>query len=199
MTASGRHEAGGGGEANPWQTLTSRSVYSNAWITVREDQVIRPDGEPGIYGVVDFRHWAIGVVPLGADGETVLVGQYRYPLGLYSWEIPEGGGDRALPPVEGAVRELAEETGLRAGCWTYLGKLHTSNSVCDETGFLFLAEELVQGEAAPEGTERLAIRRLPLEEAVRMASTGEITDSLAVVGLLRTDAYLRSGRTLRFS
>jgi 8-oxo-dGTP pyrophosphatase MutT (NUDIX family) len=180
---------------NPWTRRDSREIYENPWIRVREDQVIRPDGKPGIYGVVEFKSWAIGVVPLTEDGDTFLVGQYRYVLGHYSWEIPEGGGSPLRTPLEGAQRELLEETGIRAGRWTYLGEAHLSNSATDEVGCVFLAEDLTYGEAAPDGTELLEVRRLPLEQAFRMAMTGEISDALAVIGLARAWHYLASGRS----
>jgi 8-oxo-dGTP pyrophosphatase MutT (NUDIX family) len=182
---------------NPWTTLGSRPIYENPWIAVREDRVLRPDGQPGIYGVVHFRHLAIGVVALHADGDAVLVGQHRYPLGEYSWEIPEGGGEMDATPLEGARRELREETGLTAATWTYLGAAHLSNSATDEVGYLFLAEDLTEGDAEPEGTEELRVRRVPFARAVEMALTGEITDALSVIGLLRAEHYLRSGRSWR--
>jgi 8-oxo-dGTP pyrophosphatase MutT (NUDIX family) len=180
---------------NPWKRLSSRPIYENPWIAVREDQVIRPDGNPGIYGVVQFQHWAIGVVPLTADGDTFLVGQYRYTLDHYSWEIPEGGGEHTETPLEAAQRELREEAGIAATSWTYLGEAHLSNSATDEVGCVFLAEGLTFGETEPDGTEDLQLRRVPFEEAVRMALTGEISDALAVIGLLRADHFLKSGRT----
>ncbi len=181
-------------ERNPWRRLSSRPIYENPWIRVREDQVIRPDGNPGIYGVVEIQNWAIGVVALAENGDTFLVGQYRYTLDLYSWEIPEGGGAKHETPLAAAQRELREEAGITAARWTYLGEVHLSNSVSDETGCVFLAEDLTYGEAEPDGTEELGLWRLPFAEAVQRALTGEISDSLAVIGLLRADHFLRSGR-----
>lgn len=187
MRATSRPPEGG----NPWQTTGSREVYANPWIRVREDRVVRPDGRPGIYGVVSFRTVALGAVPLFADGSTLLVGQHRYTLGGYSWEIPEGGGDPRRSPQAEMARELLEETGCRGATWTCLGRLHTSNSVTDEVGHLFLVEDLVEGQPEPEGTEVLQRWRLPLEEAAAMAAGGELTDSLTVAGLLRASRLLR--------
>jgi len=180
---------------SPWTTRGSRRVYDNPWITVREDAVTRPDGSDGIYGVVSMRNLALGAVALHDDGTTVLVGQFRYTLDAWSWEIPEGGGDPAADPLEEVARELREETGLSAGSWTGLGELHTSNSVCDERALLYLATDLTQGEADPEGTEELVTWRLDLGEAVAMALDGRITDAMSVAGLLRAAAHLeREGR-----
>ncbi len=180
---------------NPWTRRGSRVVFDNPWIRVREDDVIRPDGQPGTYGVVEMKTWAVAVVPLTANGDTFLVGQYRYTLDHYSWEVPEGGASKEMPPVDSARRELLEETGITAARWTYLGEAHLSNSVTDEVGAIFLAEELTFGEAQPEGTEQLRLRRLPLAEAVGMALNGQISDALAVIALLRADRYLRDGRS----
>lgn len=176
-----------------WQTLGSREVYVNPWIRVREDHVIRPDSRPGIYGVVEFQNYALGVVPVSEDGDTWLVGQWRYPLGLYSWEIPEGGGLLALPALESAQRELAEETGLTAERWTDLGLFHLSNSVTNEEGRIFLAQGLTLGHAKPEGDEVLTLRRLPFAEAYAMAIDGRITDGVSIIGLTRTAHYLQYG------
>ncbi|MEB3329399.1 MAG: NUDIX hydrolase [Candidatus Sericytochromatia bacterium] len=184
-------------EGNPWHRHGSRRVYETPWIRVRVDDVTRPDGAPGTYGVVEFRSRAIGIVPVTPEGDTFLVGQWRYPLAQYSWEIPEGGGRLDEPPLEAARRELREETGLEAGRWTYLGELSTSNSVTDELGCVFLAEELTQGPADPEGTERLQVRRVPLAMAYEMAMTGEISDGLAIIGLARAWRHLHGGAPLR--
>lgn len=175
---------------NPWRTTATSVMYANPWITVREDAVVRPDGSPGIYGVVGFRTVALGAVPLFADGTTVLVGQFRYTLRAWSWEIPEGGGDPALAPEREVARELEEETGLTAGSLTPLGALHTSNSVTDERALLFLAEDLTEGTPRPEPTEQLVRWRLPFAEAVGMACDGRITDSMSVAGLLRAERLL---------
>jgi 8-oxo-dGDP phosphatase len=175
---------------DPWRRTATRAVYANAWIRVREDRVLRPDGSDGIYGVVEFRNLALGAVPLFADGSTVLVGQHRYPLGAYSWEIPEGGGDPGRAAQEEMARELREETGLVGRRWTDLGGIHTSNSATDETGRLWLVEDLEVGPPAPDATEVLQRWRLPLEHAVDLAASGELTDALTVVGLLRAAHHL---------
>jgi 8-oxo-dGTP pyrophosphatase MutT (NUDIX family) len=170
--------------SNPWKTLSSRVVYDNPWIRVREDHVLRPDGLPGIYGVVHFKNRAVGVLPVEDDGAIWLVGQYRYPLEAYSWEIPEGGCPDQEDPRETALRELREETGLAAGRLELVATAHLSNSASDEIGYVFRATGLLPGKAAPEGTERLAVRRVRWEEAWRMLNRGEITDSLSVIALL---------------
>jgi 8-oxo-dGTP pyrophosphatase MutT (NUDIX family) len=169
---------------NPWTTRASRPVYENPWIAVREDDVIRPDGRPGIYGVVHFKNRAIGVLPVEDDGSVWLVGQYRYPLNAYSWEIVEGGGAEGEDMQEAARRELREETGLAAEHWEWLGPVHLSNSVSDESGGVFRATGLSHGDSEPEGSERLQVRRVPWDEAWRMLRAGQITDSLSVIALL---------------
>jgi 8-oxo-dGTP pyrophosphatase MutT (NUDIX family) len=171
-------------DANPWKTLSSRAVYENPWIAVREDQVIRPDGLPGIYGVVHFKNRAVGVLPVDRDGAVWLVGQHRYPLGAYSWEIPEGGCPETESPEETARRELREETGLIAGRLELVATSHLSNSVSDELGFVFRATGLVEGADEQEGTERIEVRRVAWSEAWRMYKAGQITDSLSVIAIL---------------
>jgi 8-oxo-dGTP pyrophosphatase MutT (NUDIX family) len=167
---------------NPWKKVSTRVVYDNPWIRVREDEVVRPDGLPGIYGVVHFKNVAVGVLAL-EDWMLYLVGQYRYPLERYSWEIPEGGCPEGEDPLQTARRELAEETGLRATRWTKMGEAHLSNSVSDELAVWFLAEGLEQGELSPEGTEKLQVRRVSLKDALRMVNSGEITDALSVLAI----------------
>jgi 8-oxo-dGDP phosphatase len=150
-----------------------------------EDNIVNPGGGRGIYGVVTMKNKALGIVPVDADGNTWLVGQYRYPLNEYSWEIPMGGGPVELDVLESAQRELREETGLSAARWTRIARLHTSNSVTDEEGFVFLAEDLTPGEVEPEETEDLRLWKLPLAEAVRMVMDDRITDAVSVAGLLK--------------
>lgn len=177
---------------NPWQTLSSEEKYDNRWINVTEYQVINPAGGEGIYGKVHFKNKAIGIIALDKDENTWLVGQWRYTLNDWSWEIPEGGGALDTEPLESARRELKEETGLVAGQWTMIQRIHLSNSVSDEEGFLFLAEELTQHENELEDTEAdLKVWKLPFKEALQMVLDGKITDSLSVIGILKV-ARMRS-------
>ncbi|WP_223652169.1 NUDIX domain-containing protein [Hymenobacter psoromatis] len=178
---------------NPWQTLSTEAKYENPWISVREDQVLNPQGGAGIYGVVSMRNKAIGIVPLDEQGNTWLVGQYRYTLNEYSWEIPMGGGVIGVDPVASAQRELREETGLLAARWTHLARLHTSNSVTDEEGFVFLAQDLTQTEWEPEETEDLRLWKLPLTQAVDLVMRDVITDAISVAGLLKAEKFLAKG------
>jgi 8-oxo-dGTP pyrophosphatase MutT (NUDIX family) len=168
---------------NPWLSVSSKRVYDNPWITVREDRVVRPDGESGIYGVVHYKNIAVGVLAIEED-HVYLVGQYRYPLKSYSWEIPEGGCPEDEEPLRAAQRELREETGLEAARWQMLGEAYLSNSVADEYAVWFVATGLVPGEVRPEGAERLSVRRLPLREVLTMALEGEITDALSLLALM---------------
>lgn len=177
---------------NPWKTLHSIRVYDNPWISVSHRDVINPAGEAGIYGVVHFKNLAIGIVPIDEEGYTWLVGQYRYTIDAYSWEIPEGGGPLHTDPLDSARRELREETGITAGQWVRVLDCHLSNSVTDEAGIVYLARGLSFGPAQPEATEQLSLRRLPFTEAVDMVLRGEITDSLSIMGLLRVKLWLEN-------
>lgn len=170
---------------NPWTTLSVRRVYGNPWLELWEERVLDPSGNPALYGKVSFLNKAVGIIPLDEAGHTWLVGQYRYCLNQYSWEIPMGGSPHPVPPLESAKAELREETGLTARRWTQILHLHTSNSVTDEEGFVFTAEELTAGEPQFGSTEKIEIRRLPVGEAVRMALEGQITDAISVAGLLK--------------
>ena len=170
-------------ELNPWRRVSRRVAYENPWIEVLHDDVIRPDGQPGIYGVVHFRHLAIGVVPLDRNDRVLLVGQYRYTLDRYSWEIPEGGGDLDEDPEAAARRELVEETGYSGGQWRELCRAELSNSVTDERMVLFVATELESGPASPEGTEQLQLRWGPFDEAMAMIRRGEISDAMTILGM----------------
>ena len=175
---------------NPWTVLSSRDIYDNPWIHVREDQVLNPKGGKGIYGVVSFKNKAIGIIPIDKDLNTWLIGQYRYPLEEYSWEIPMGGGLIAIDKLESAKRELKEETGFTAAKWTLISRIHTSNSVTDEEGWIFLAEELSEGETEFEDTEVLKIWKLPFKEVLDMVMRDEITDSLSIAGILKAARIL---------
>lgn len=182
---------------NPWKTLATRPIYETPWFSVRRDDVVRPDGNPGTYSVVHSERLAVGVVPLWGDGTVTLVGQWRYPLGEYSWEIPEGGGDLERDPIEAARMELLEEAGIEARTWAYLGRCHTSNCWTDEVAHLFLAQDLVQGAAQPGGDEEIATRRVPLAEAVEMALDGRITDAITIAALFRAVRRGDTGRVAR--
>jgi 8-oxo-dGTP pyrophosphatase MutT (NUDIX family) len=175
-------------EKSPWTTLSGENKYDNRWINVTEYQVINPGGGRGIYGKVHFKNKAIGVIPVDSEGNTWLVGQFRYTLNEFHWEIPEGGGPLTEPPLEAAKRELKEETGLTAKKWSQIARLHTSNSVTDEEGFVFLAEDLEHGENELEETEAdLKVMKLPLKKAIEMVKQGTITDSMSMIGLLMLD------------
>jgi len=175
----------GSTKIGPWRRRARRVAYENPWITVWHDDVTRPDGSQGVYGVVHFASLAAGIVALDADDRVVLVGQHRYTLDAYSWEIPEGGVPAEEDPLEGAQRELREETGVVAAGWREIGRFHLSNSVTDEAGVLYLATGLAQESAAPEATEDLAVRWVPFEEAFAMTVDGRITDAIAILGIQR--------------
>jgi 8-oxo-dGTP pyrophosphatase MutT (NUDIX family) len=183
--AAAHHGADPATADGPWRRLGRRVAYQNPWLTVWHDDVIRPDGAPGIYGVVHFANRAIGILALDEEDRVLLVGQHRYPLAAYTWEIPEGGGGLDESPLEAARRELAEETGFRAGSWRELGRAALSNSVTDELAVFFIATELRAGAAAPEGTEELQTRWVPFDEAVAMTLDGRIDDALSTLAIQR--------------
>jgi 8-oxo-dGTP pyrophosphatase MutT (NUDIX family) len=170
-------------EENPWGIVGSLPVYDNPWIQVTQYDVVNPSGKPGIYGKVHFKNHAVGVVPMDEHGCIWLVGQYRFALDAYSWEIPEGGGPVGHSTEDTARRELKEETGIVAERLEKLFEMHLSNSVTDEWGVTYLATGLRMETADPEETESLRVRRLPLEEAYRMVREGHITDSMSVAAI----------------
>ena len=179
---------------NPWKTKSSRVVYENAWISVREDQVIRPDGKPGVYGVIDIRP-SVGVVGIDAKEQIVLVGQWRYSLGRYSWEVPRGGshlGEADMLAV--AQRELAEETGVLAAHWQPLGSVDICNGVANDVQSLFLATGLSPTTRNPDPEEDIAVEWHPFSDAIQMAMDGSITEVCSVAAILKV-AFLRNGRT----
>ena len=179
---------------SPWRRRSRKVVYENPWLSVLHDEVDRPDGQPGIYGVVHFQNHAVAVVAIDARDRVALVGQWRYTIDAYSWELPEGGVPAGESPIDGARRELQEETGLRAGRWLELARIAVSNSVTDEFGTIFLATQLQQGEASPEGTEDLQVRWVAFDEALAMIDDGRITDLLSVGALERVGRLRATGK-----
>lgn len=171
-----------------WKTLDSKTVYDNPWMTVFEDKVIDPGGGQHLYGHVHFKNKAIAIVPLDDDRNTWIVGQSRFTIGEYSWEVPMGGSAPGEEPIDTARRELKEETGLTAATLIPLMHLHISNSITDEEGFAFVARDLEAGEPDFDEMEDLTIRKLPLTEAVEMVKRGEITDAISIAALLRVSA-----------
>lgn len=173
-------------EKNPWKILKSKPIYDNPWIKITEHDVINAAGNNGIYGTVHFKNIAIGIIALDKDYNTWLVGQYRFPLNEYSWEIPEGGGKITTPPLESAKRELLEEVGIKAEQWSVLLNMHLSNSVSDEYGIVYIAKELSFYSPNPDEDEVLTIKKIPFKQAYNMVMNNEITDSLSVAAILKT-------------
>lgn len=171
-------------ESNPFKVLSTRDVYDNNWVRVVEHQILSPSGNPGIYGVIHFKNRAVGVIPY-ENGKIWLVGQYRFPLGQYSWEIPEGGSPFSEDLIQTAHRELKEETGLEADSIEKILEMHLSNSVSDEYAVIYLARGLTHGKPHPEDTEQLKVKEVSLDEVYAMVTRGEITDSLSVAGILK--------------
>ena len=177
----------------PWTIKTSRAGYENPWMKVTEYDVIRPDGQTGLYGVMSPQQLALAILPIHADGQVTLVGQHRFPLDRYSWEIPEGGGLLDGDPLECAKRELKEETGLTGSRWEKILEMDLSNSITDERAIGYLATNLVEGEAEPEGTEELQVRRLPFRDTLDEVHAGKIEDALTVAMLHRAYYMAREG------
>jgi len=179
---------------NPWTTKSSKVKYENPWIKVTESQVLNPAGNPGIYGVVHFKNRAIAIIPLDDELNTWIVGQYRYTLDTYEWEVPEGGCPEGEDPLEGAKRELEEEVGLHAEKWEMVMEMQLSNSVSDEIGYTFVARNLKDIGASPKETEQLKVRKLPFSELVEMVLRGEIKDGMSVASVLKVELMLNRGQ-----
>ena len=178
----------------PWTVTSKAKVFENPYIELHTYDGIRPDGAPGVYGVMSPKNHAILILPVFADGTTMLVGQHRFPLDNYSWEIPEGGSPKSVPPLDGAKRELKEETGLTAQHWREILQAETSNSVTDEQAFGFLAWDLEEGEQELEGTEVIERKRLPFLAALGMAVSGEIRDLPSVAMILKAHYMAETGQ-----
>lgn len=179
---------------NPWKILSEKVMYDNPWMKVTQYDVINPSGGKGIYGKVHFKHWGTGILALDQQNNTYLVGQYRFTLNQYSWEIPEGGCLIGNDPLEAAKRELKEETGLIANQWIHILDFNLTNSIGDEFAKIYLARDLALGNASPEDTEQLAMKKVPFEEAYQMVEKGEITDSISVAAILKVKLMLLDGR-----
>jgi 8-oxo-dGTP pyrophosphatase MutT (NUDIX family) len=180
-------------QRGPWRTLSIEERYATPWISVSHHEVIDPSGGRGIYGVIHFKNVAVGIIPLDADLNTWIVGQYRYPIKAYSWEIPEGGGRRDVPPIDSAKRELREEVGIEAERWTEVLRMDLSNSASDEEAIIFVAQELTFHAPEPEATEELAMRKVPFNELFEAVMRGELRDSLTVAAVLKVQRMLDDG------
>ena len=178
---------------NPWTILSEKKIYENPWIDVTEFDIINPNGGKGIYGKVHFKKIAVGALPLDEDFNIYLVGQFRFVLNKYSWEIPEGGVEPNEDPLVAAKRELLEEAGLIAGEWKQILTMHLSNSVSDELAILYLATQLQLHDAKPEETEKLTIKKIPFEEAYKMVEDGAITDSMSVAAIQKIKLMMLEG------
>jgi len=179
---------------NPWRTLGTRVIYANPWLRLREDRVIRPDGEEGIYSVVEMRP-SVGIVALNEAGEIALVTQWRYTLGRMSAEIPTGGSESSdQSMLAAAKRELREETGLSAACWRELGFIDNSNGTTTDVAHMFLATGLQAGPDDQDAEERIVLSWLPFGRAVEQVLDGSITESVSVAAILKADYLLRRER-----
>ncbi len=174
-----------------WKRKKRETKYDNPWISVHHDSVINPNGGEGIYGVVEFKNIAIGIIPIDEDGYTWLVGQHRYPLNEYTWEIPEGGGPIGIDPLESALRELEEEIGYSAESLELIQEMHLSNSATTEIAKIYLAKNLFEKKQPEDPTEQLVVKKVKIEEAIEMVLNGEIVDSMSVAGLLKVKILLK--------
>lgn len=180
-------------KVGPWRVRSVDVAFENPWLELRNHDVVQPNGEDGAYGVVHFKNLAIGVLPIDAAGQVWLVGQHRFALDQYSWELPEGGGPLDVDPLTSAKRELAEETGLTAASWAPLLELETSNSVTDERAVCYFAWDLSEGASAPDPTEILSVKTVPFRDLRGMVLDGEIRDGLTIAMVLAAHARALRG------
>jgi ADP-ribose pyrophosphatase len=167
----------------PWKALSTKSIYRNPWLSLREDLVELPNGRTTIYGVVTCGD-CVGILPFIDPDTVLLIQQYRYVARRVTWEMPTGGVHGGESLEAAAQRELAEETGYQAGRLTHISTYHTSKSVMDETAHLFLGEHLIPADAPPDDTEFIEVQPLPFAEALHMVLRGEIVDSMTIVAIL---------------
>lgn len=180
-------------EENPWRILRKKDVYETPWIKVTHHDVLNPAGKQGIYGTVHFKNYALGIVALDENNHTWIVGQYRFPMNEYTWEIPEGGGPVEEDPLESARRELMEETGIEARNWTLIQHMQLSNSASDEVAFLYLAKDLIYHKPHPEENEELQQRKIHFDALYEMVKKGKVTDSLTVAAVLKIKLMMLEG------
>ncbi len=179
---------------NPWTTLKSEKIYESPWISLTKHDVLNPNRNPGTYSVVHFKNLALGILALDKDYNTWIVGQFRYAIDRYTWEIPEGGGELNIEPLLSAKRELLEETGITAQKWTKIQEMNLSNSTSDEFCILYIAQELSFGEPEPDDDEQIEVRKLHFSDLYQMVESGEITDSLTVAIVLKAKLMMLEGK-----
>ncbi len=179
---------------NPWEILDTVDVYESDWISLVKHNVLDPKKNKAVYSIVKFKHTAIGVLPLDKDLNTWIVGQYRFPINKYSWEIPEGGGSLSEAPVEAAKRELSEEVGISAKKYTLIQEFNTTNSCTDEKAYLYVAQDLSFHDSHPDDNEELKVKKIPFEKLYQMVLNGEITDSLTIIAAHKTKYLLENNK-----
>jgi 8-oxo-dGTP pyrophosphatase MutT (NUDIX family) len=174
----------------PWKVTGSEVKYTNPWVSVREDQVVRLDGTPGIFGVVDIQD-GCSVLALDKAGNVYLEREYRYALENTSMEVVSGGMDNDESPLEAARRELKEEAGLTAQKWTDLGFINLHTTIVQCRNYLFLAEDIEEGARSLDPNEKIEIVKMPLSQAYEMVTQGQITHAASVALILKTKIAIR--------
>lgn len=191
--ARGDGPRGDGARGNPWTTLGGEVAFENAHFRVRDDRVIDAAGRTSRYATVAMRKQGVAVLPVDAAGRTVLVGQWRYALGAWRWELPKGGAEPGEDPLRCARRELEEEANLRARGWAAIARLDQSAAIVRSTVHGFLAWDVEPRAGTPDPQEVLELRALPFAEAVELVLAGEVSDSVSSVLLLKAEALRRRG------